>query len=194
MDLFQAYYQTPFIFRLGLLAGFLAAVAGIERAVRGKSAGRWREYLVWCAFGVAGGLFGVAVDLVTFHMSPAYFELGKGISEESLGDALGLGFEAGFLAGMVVGGLFLWAARPGLEYGRIALHLAWPVGLGLLGAILNPVVLRLDLIFALQDMLAVLSAPQAERFVTVAQIHLGLYAGGFVGMVVGMARLFATRR
>ncbi len=193
MDLIRTYYQTPFILRLGVLLAFLAAVAGIELAVKGKAAGRWREYQVWFVFGLVGGLVGMAVDLVTYNLSPAYFELGKGIVDASLGDALGLGFEAGFLVGMVVGGLFLWAGQPGLGYRRIAVHLVWPVGLGLLAAIVNPLFLRLDLIFAKQGAFAGLTVHQAERFVTVAQVHVGVYAGGLLGTVVGLISIRMAR-
>src|SRR5690606_16474644 len=116
--------RVSFIERLGLAVVFVATASGVELALRGRRATRWRSALVLAACGSLGAALGCAIDLLTSTLGPAYFAVGKG-----LGDApgltlraLGLGAQAGAAAGVIVAAILL--LRAGRRLSRIELRSA----------------------------------------------------------------------
>jgi len=186
-------YSIPFGVRLlGLCLAF-AGIALAERWLRQGRATRAQEYPFWLASALAAGLLGSLVDLVTSHLSREYFVLGKGLPEASASAVASLGFEAGVVAGAVVGGLLLWAdnPRPGraqLGPWRLARELLWPLGLALA---LAPVGALLGWLLSGSfpaDWRASLG-PAAPRFALVWGAHAGVYLGALVGTLIGVVRV-----
>ncbi len=187
--------------RLGVLVLLMAIVAGIDWRRNGAAATKWREYAFLLAAGLLGGLIGIGNDLITLTISPDYFVLGKGIpaGDYFRGHVVSLGFQAGLLMGMLVGGIYLIANNPKPNRCSLPLiHLfrfALPpilaaIALVPIGALL---ICRWDpLSFRAPSQLGDLLTPiQATRFLTVWGMHLGIYAGGLLGTINGV---FATRR
>lgn len=153
------------------------------------------------AAGSLGGLVGIANDLITSTISPDYFAIGKGIPRDDHFrlDVVSLGFQAGLLMGMLVGGIYLIANNPKPNRGRLPyLHLfrfALPpiVAAIVLVPIVSLLICRWDpLKFSARSQLGdLLTATQIASFLAVWGMHLGLYAGGLLGTVYGV---FAIRR
>jgi hypothetical protein len=187
--------------RLGVLAMLMSIVAGIDWRRNGAAATKWREYAFLLAAGLLGGLIGIANDLITSTISPDYFVIGKGIPADGYFrlHVVSLGFQAGLMMGMLVGGIYLIANNPKpnrrslplVQLFRFALPpILTAIALAPLGALL---IGRWDpLNFRSPSQLGNLLNPtQATRFLTVWGMHLGIYAGGLLGTFYGV---FAIRR
>ena len=166
-----------------------------ERAVR------WREYLFLVLAGIAGGTFGIINDQITVAISPEYFALGKGIeqSDRFRLDVALLGFQAGCVAGMVIGSAFLLSNQP--RNGKPPLPLRELFGLArypLASAVGTvPLTVLVSLQFDPLDFRPVLeemfSQAKVTRVLAVWGIHAGLYLGGALGTVLAISRI-ARRR
>jgi hypothetical protein len=183
--------------RLLLALGFLASVSGIELAVRGRSATRWRSSIALIVCGAAGAAVGVAVDLLTSSIGPAYFAVGKGLGAgPGLGArALRLGAQAGVAAGVVAGALLLLMARRplgllevGRAFARILAHLGPGLGIGLAIGALVPA----DLVAAAG--FAEVEAADRRGFALAFGAHLGAYGGALLGTLREGRRLAAAAR
>jgi hypothetical protein len=140
--------------------------------------------------GLAGALFAIGNDLITSSISPEYFTIGKGLDDSTAPCVSGLAFEAGFLAGIVIGGFFLMAnnPRPGLpqlSYSKLAEHLKYPLLLAIAAALVSGILNGLDPLGLEQQIGFVKPAEKVARFLLVSRIHLGLYAGALVGTIAG---------
>ena len=187
--------------RLVLLLALMTVAAAADLWWYRERAVRWREYLFLVVAGLAGGTFGVINDQITATISAEYFELGKGIeqSQRFFQEVALLGFQAGCVAGMVIGSAFLLANQP--RSGKAAIPLPELFGLvryplGLAVGMVPPAVLvslqfdPLDLQPVLEEMI---SQDQVRRVLTVWGIHAGLYLGGALGTVLAISRI-ARRR
>jgi hypothetical protein len=192
----------PFGWRLAILAGLLAAAAGVELRLRGRRAERWREYLFLSAAGLAGGVVGATNDLVTSSISPEYFALLKGIPAGGgfTEGVVALGFQAGFTAGAIGAGLLLIAnrprpARPALACRRLV-RPALRAGAAavLAGILLGAAACLLPGVEPWGAEAAGLSPPAARRLEIAASIHLGLYAGLLGGVIWGVLSIRRARR
>ncbi len=190
--------DVPFEVRLAVLLGLLVVVAAADRALRGRAATRWREYLVLLAFGLVGCAVGVGVDQITSRVSPEYFVYGKGLDAGPGLDRaiLVLSLEAGCSAGLVLGALLLVAnPEPGPPWSLVT-HIVWPVLLGVALAPLGAAVCGALDPFGLDRLLVgLVEDPAARRgFVLVQGAHTGLYLGALVGTILAMLRVRRGRR
>jgi hypothetical protein len=187
--------DIPFSLRLAVLLVALATVAALERWKRGPEATRWREYSFLLGAAVVGAVFGASFDQISLSLSPAYFELGKGIE---VGDGFRLrvttlGAQAGFVAGLILGGMLLMANNPrpglkGLPYRRLATHV-FPVPLAAL--VLAPFGAVFMYIYSPDLEIAANVLPS---FLTVWGLHCGLYLGALVGVVFAVSGVRRERR
>ena len=194
---------VEFFGRLALLGGLLALGAAWDVRRRGSAATRPRDYGLLVLIGLLGGLFGACFDQVSVTVSPEYFALGKGL-EPVAGSlrvaAAGLGFQAGFVGGLAVGGVLLVtnAERPGLPRvapRRLLALLGWPAAAALGGAALGGLALGpLDPLGLDQELRGLLAAAgRRAAFATVWGAHAGLYAGALAGTAIAVVRLRRAR-
>jgi hypothetical protein len=178
--------MPAFAWRLAILVLALSLAATIEWYFRRSRATRWREYLLLLGCGFMGACFGMSVDLVTANVSPEYFWLGKGIDsgETFWPDVLQLGFQAGFIAGAISGGVLLvansaYAGFASLTLTQLVRYLPWMMLVAIAGAGLGALVLPgWDLMRLREQLTRTLSDEEMKRFMIVWSVHLGLYAGG----------------
>jgi len=191
----------PLFWRLGLLLALMVTVAWIDWRRHAAQATKWREYSFLLATGLFGGLLGIAIDQVTATISSDYFVLGKGIPA---GDGFrlrvaGLGFQAGLLMGMLVGGVYLMANNPKPDRRSLPLPQLFRFALPpiLAAIVLVPVaamaVCRWDPLNWTHEFSGLRTPAEITRFLAVWGIHLGLYAGGLFGTVYGVMRIRRTR-
>ena len=197
----MSFYDIPFVQRLLLLVLLASVVVAWDLRRRGREARRWTEYLFLLGSGGAGAVFGVLNDLVTSHVSPEYFTLGKGIAagEGFVGRVVQLGAEAGFVAAVVAAGLYLLAnnprrGRPSLPYRRLVrLSLRTLAVAAMSGAALGAVVF-----LAVPEDLSPgsgeeLSPTVRHGYLVVWSIHLGLYLGLGAAVVWGLTTIIRGR-
>jgi hypothetical protein len=187
--------------RLLLLVSLMALIAWLDWRRHSTRATRWREYGFLLAAGLWGGLMGVAIDQFTATLSPEYFLYGKGIPAGQ-GFRLRvaeLGFHAGLLAGVVIGGSYLLANnpkpdRPGLPIRRLFRFALYPI---LFAIVLSPVGAIAAFCrdpFSYRSQLGdVLDPPQIRAFLAVWGAHVGIYAGALFGTVWGIVRIRRIR-
>lgn len=187
--------------RLAALLLLMSIVAAIDWWRNRAAATRWREYSFLLAAGFLGGLIGVANDLVTSAISPDYFVVGKGIpaDEHFRVHVVSLGFQAGLVMGMLIGGVYLIANNPSRHRSRLSMlrlfRFALPPVLAavLCAPIVSWLISRWDpLNFRSPEQLGAILAPiQISQFLAVWGLHLGMYAGGLLGTVFAV---FAIRQ
>ena len=175
--------DIPYSYRVVALLAAMAVMAGVDRYRKGAQAVRHLEYGYILCCGIVAGALGAANDYFTSNLSPEYFILGKGL-ESAGAKAVMLGAEAGFSAGVIAGGLCLFAVgarRP--SWRRMLQALAVPVGGALAaGAICGLTCAGLDPMNWSATLSDMMTAEQLARFRRVWWIHTGLYAGLTVGL------------
>jgi hypothetical protein len=161
---------------------------------------RWKEYGAWVVMSALGAGFGACNDLLTSRVSAHYFELGKGLSSVDhhrfVRDVADLGARAGCSAGLLLGGVLLFAntARttlPSLRVVELLAHALVPIALA---AALAPIVAfstNWDVQGLRDELRQVLSEPDVEAFLLVQRAHAGAYIGAALG--TGMACLSVLR-
>ena len=190
------------LWRLLILVLLMALVAWLDWRRRGPEATRWREYVFLLLAGLIGGIIGIANDHITATISPEYFFIGKGIA---LGDGFRrhvteLGFHAGLLAGVVIGGAFLMANNPKPNRSRLSAKKLLRFALyPILGALIlvplgSVLAYYFDPLNFSSDLSEALSPEQIGRFLAVWGVHLGLYAGGLVGAMTAVLGIRRIRR
>lgn len=190
--------DIPFSYRVVVLLGLMALVAGIDRYRRGAESIKHLEYMFILFSGIIGCTVGGVNDFVTSGISPDYFILGKGLSAENVRvEAVLLGAKSGFSAGVIGGAICLFSLgkkRP--EFGLMYRLLALPVVCAVIAGVTATACLGgLDPANLSAQVSGLVGADQMARFLRVWWIHTGLYAGlalGLAGMVVLVRR--RTRR
>jgi hypothetical protein len=189
-----------FFARLALLVLLMAVIAAIDAWRNRAKATRWREYSFLLAAGLLGAAVGVVNDHFTSTLSPEYFLIGKGLSLEHFRlQVTLLGFQAGFSAGVILGCGYLLAnnprpGRPSLPMRQLFRLALYPL---LAAALVVPMTAAtaclFDVLRLLPDLRATLAAlltpAQMFRFRIVWAIHLGLYLGGLLGGIRGIAKV-----
>jgi hypothetical protein len=173
-------------------------VAAVDVWRNRAQAAKYREYAFVLIAGIAGGLLGLANDLITSSISPEYFTLGKGLAEGGdLRWRAGLfGLKEGLSAGIIGGAVCLFAcARKRSLTAAQARRLLGGLWMPLSGAVLIGLALprlagRLDPLGISASLSSLLNADQIIRFRQVWWTHTGLYAG----TVTGLAALIMRRR
>jgi hypothetical protein len=196
-------YEVPFWTRGIAVLSALVLVAAVERVVVGAQARRWKEYGVWVVMGALGAGFGACNDLVTSRVSPHYFELGKGLSrvdpQQFVRDVADLGARAGCSAGLLVGGLLLFAntARRSLPSLRVVDLLAHALVPMALAAAVAPIVAfstDWDVQGLHDELRLVLSESEVDAFLFVQRAHAGAYIGAALGTALACLSVFRSRR
>jgi len=194
--------DVPYGYRVAALAVFATAVVGVDLLrTRGRST-RLPEYGVLLLAGLMGAAYGVLNDWITSSISSDYFALGKGIARGGTlqRDAMILGGQAGFSAGVIVGAVWLYVAAKRhdavpMHRAMLILRVAWlPLLLAGVFAVLLPATVgALDTRGFREALADRLSASQIDRFLLVWWAHLGAYTGGIAGAVIGAMRLWQRR-
>ena len=175
--------------RLGILLVVLCLSAGFERWQKGAGASRWREYLFLLLGGLVGSGLGAGVDQVSSQIGPEYFVFAKGIAPGAtfaLKVTL-LGLQAGFVGGLVAAGIALWLNGLRAEPWSLT-RLGWVVPWSLAGALVLAwpgawLGTQLSVASELEDILK----PDRLRALRAAWgLHLGVYAGALVGLLLGL--------
>jgi hypothetical protein len=196
-------YEVPFWMRGIAVMVALLLVAAVERVVVGPRAQRWKEYGAWVVMSALGAVFGACNDLVTSRVSVHYFELGKGLSNvdhhQFVRDVADLGARAGWSAGLLLGGLLLFAnsVRRSLPRLRIVALLAHAMVPFALAAALAPVVAfstDWDVQGLGDELRRVLSDSDVDGFLFVQRAHAGAYVGAALGTIVGCLSVLRSRR
>lgn len=188
------------VWRIPLLGAFLVAGVIYDRWRHGTEGRRAKEYGLLLGCGLLGALVGVLQDLISLRVSADYFVFGKGIERD--GDftrqVLLMGSYAGFVAGLVLGGLLLLVNQPRpnravLGY-RALLKRGVPRTLGpaLLGV---PAGFGLGPSSPLRTQVGKnLLPPEAlEPFLQVWGMHYGLYGGALLGVGWALASVWRAR-
>jgi hypothetical protein len=186
---------------LGALVALMTVVAWIDWRRHGERATRWREYSFLLVAGILGGLFGVAIDQLTSTISPEYFIFGKGIPNDAAFrlHVVTLGFQAGFVMGILVGGIYLLANNPrpdrmSLSYVHLFRFAVAPLMGAIVAAPISAVVVgHSDPLNLAQQFRDVMSPKEINHFRLVWGIHLGLYAGGTMGAALGVMQIRRSR-
>ncbi len=181
--------EIPYGARVAALVVLMATVATVERVRLGSRATRWREYTFVLVAGLATGLFGMANDLLTSSLSPGYFVIGKDLPAATLpGAAMLLGLKAGFSSGAIAAAICVWAATrrsasPPMPLRDLARMLWRPFLLAVaLAAVFALVLSSADPLDLRGRIGPLLTENQADRFLRVWWIHLGLYLGLLLGL------------
>lgn len=191
-----------FLVRVSILCAVLGALALFDWLRHRQLATRWREYVFLLLCGFAGGVFGICVDAFTASGSPEYFWLGKDAPDDDRfwPRVFALGFQAGFFAGTIIGGLLLVANSmnrrlPALPMSRLFRYVPWIVVAAVAVATAAGLFLpKWDPLNLQEQMSRTLTPDELRRFMSVWAIHLGLYCGGCVGTVVSFALIWRARR
>ncbi len=185
-----------------LACAFLALASAIELALRGRKAWRWKGSLILIGCALLGAGCGTLIDVLHVRLSPDYFVHGKGLAPGPglHAAAATLGARAGTGAGVLVGVVLTYCARPAREraplpltrVARIALQpLAYAACGGLLGLALGfgPMPVRWIGGYATR-----VDAASRSAFLAVWAAHLGLYLGLGLGTLRALASLRRVQR
>ncbi len=189
------------LWRLPLLLALMAVVAWIDWRRYAERATKWREYGFLLAVGLLGGMLGAAIDQITATVSPEYFVIGKGIARDEYFrlQVAAFGFQAGLVAGMVIGGVLLIANNPRpdrlcVPMRRLFRFATWSICAALAAAPFGCfVATRWDPLGLANDVRDMMSPAAIAQFLAVWGIHLGLYVGGAVGAIWGVVRIRRLR-
>ena len=173
-----------FIWRLLFLTVLLALIAWWDYRRLGPAARRWQEYLFLYSAGAFAALLGALNDVYTVSVSPDYFISGKGLEA---GDglilrAMGLGAQAGFVAGVILAACLLMRYRYAF-WSDLARQVVRITCLAVMTALLCRFVLPMYLVDT--DLLSAVPWTNERKlqFVHVWSIHIGLYVGAALGLL-----------
>ncbi len=191
-----------FLARVAILCAVLAALALFDWLRYRQLATRWREYVFLMVCGFAGGIFGICVDAFTATGSPEYFWLGKNFPDDDRfwPRVFALGFQAGFFAGAIVGGLLLLANSvnrplPQLSIPRLGRFVPWTMLAAVIGATAACVAVPpWDPLNLKEQMSRTLTPDELRRFMQVWSIHIGLYCGGAAGTAASFVGVLRQRK
>ena len=188
------------LWRIPLLGVFLIAGVIYDRWRHGAAGRRAKEYSLLLGCGLLGALVGLLQDLISIRVSPDYFVLGKGIEDDAdfTRQVLLLGTYAGFIAGLVLGGLLLLANQPRptratLSYrALLSRGVSRTLGLALAGV---PLGFLIGPGSPLRGQVGRnLLPPEAlERFLQVWGMHYGLYGGAALGVCWALVSVWRSR-
>lgn len=192
--------SVPYHYRLLLLFGLMALVAGFDYWRHPANATKLREYGFLTLSGLIGAAFGILNDQVTCTLSPAYFHYFKNVpyGADFRLQVSAVGFEAGFFAGFFSYGIFLLLnqrrKRP-VSYGRLLTMarypITWAIGLGYTTGLLF---YYFQFPWFADQITAVVPAIEVANFLLVWGIHIGLYLGAVLGIGQGAILLSIGRK
>ena len=109
-----------------------------------------------------------------------------------------LGAKAGFTAGIILGGVLLFAAtaghtHPRYDFRKLAGPIAYPLILAIVFGVLLGFAFRFLSGYSFMPEVEGLSGSESVAFMTVWGIHVGLYLGAAVGLIVGALMILSRR-
>lgn len=196
---------------LGCVVLTLFAIVDLRR--HGHRATRWREYAFLLLVTSVAMLYGALNDQITSLISWEYFYYGKELSNDLGADvppdrlamswtAAKVGMGATWSAGLLVGAALLIAnnprrATPRLSYIELVrtlpLLLIVVIPFSIVGGLLGYIGGLTWTSAGFREMVA-MDYWRPYRFMATFGVHLGAYAGGFVGLVVCVIRVIVQRR
>ncbi len=191
-------FATRFI----LLLGLMLVLSVIDLCLNKGKATRYREYGFILVTGALGAAIGWGNDLITSSISPDYFVLGKGLTEGATlrMEACLYGMQVGFSAGVIGGAISLFAARrksahPPAAYATLFRLLWLPVIGAILFGFLFPILFSgFDPARFAAQLDGVIDSGRISQFLRVWWIHVGLYSGLAVGLLITVSRILAARK
>jgi len=203
MSLLSGLYGVPFWTRAVAVMSALVLIAAIERIVVGAPAQRWKEYGAWIVMSALGAGFGACNDLVTSRVSAHYFELGKGLSsvdpQQFVRDVADFGARAGCSAGLLLGGVLLFAnttrtSLPSLRVVELLAHALVPIALAAALAPIMAFSTDWDVQGLRDELRRVLSESDVDAFLFVQRAHVGAYIGAALGTSMACLSVVRSRR
>jgi len=204
------YTDGGLLSRIAIGTAIFAALAIIDLRKHGRSATRWREYLVLVISVLAALIYGAINDQITVTISPEYFLYGKELAHV-IGDnppmgqlrweAAKVGLKATWTVGLIFGVFLLLANNPYGSLPRlrnrklmmyVPMILLTAAACGVVGGLLGyrGFLIRFDSDF--QDMVAV-NLYRPKRFMCAWGVHLGDYIGGLLGTIAAVAVIIHRR-
>lgn len=179
-----------------LILGIIDYKKNPENPIRAK------EYLFLFSITGIAMLYGIVHDLITYHISPDYYILGKGIESAKDGfnfDVVKLAMIALWSVGLIIGVAFLIANNPKqnvpqLKYPTLYWITLYPLSISIFFAV------SIGILFYFFGMwfhnwLPELANTNAQRrFITTWGIHIGSYLGGLVGLIIAVIRIAILRK
>ncbi|RYZ57888.1 MAG: hypothetical protein EOP07_08605 [Proteobacteria bacterium] len=182
-----AYYDLPVFLRILIAISCLILIMLGEKVLKREKAFRWKGYCLWLVMSVFGLIFGFALDLLTIHLSPEYYRIGKCVAVDNLWlTSLNVGGAAGFLAGALMGGFILMRNKDLVTKSETipwriliptrSIFIMATVGIAI--AYIVPLIVTPS-----PSMSALLTPEQIKPFFQVQQIHAGAYLGAAIGFL-----------
>ena len=193
------YFSLKYRIIAGLM--FFATLGILDLIKNPQNPKRLKEYgFLFSIVGITM-LYGLLHDYITSTISPDYFVLGKGIENATEGfnkDVAILALKATWSAGLAIGVAFLLAnnpskVKPQLKYKTLYQLLIYPLLLSVSAAIVLGIIFNLVVLNFSSPENDLLSPQSYKLFMTVWGIHIGSYAGGLLGIIVGIVRIRILR-
>ncbi|MEM7261235.1 MAG: hypothetical protein AAF488_04535 [Planctomycetota bacterium] len=188
--------DIPFAWRIGALLLISVIAVALDQRRPPEERNRWREYSVLLLCTSLGIAVGIGIDRITVSISPEYFLYGKGIPDGPgfLTRVLLLGAQAGASAGAIGGAVLLIVNRQPHQAFKLLPLATLPI----VGALLLGVAFGLTQHFAapvtLEEADELLAPEAATKFILVWVIHVGIYSGAALGLIVAALRLRGSKR
>ncbi|MEB3210595.1 MAG: hypothetical protein VKL39_04545 [Leptolyngbyaceae bacterium] len=193
----QLMLDIPVHHKFLLLGAFVGAMLLLDLRNPPRKRQRWQSYSFLLGVGIAGAILGIANDLITSSLSSDYFIYFKGIEPDRqfLKNVLTLGTQAGFSGAAVGGGILLLCKPKSKPIQALLPIVKWPFISAIAGGIIFGTLSHLlHWPQTFGDLDGLLTSAQAHRFHTVWLIHIGLYVGALVGLMVISIRLCTTSK
>jgi hypothetical protein len=185
-------FEISYSARLLLLLALMGSVAVYDYCRHKHEATKWKEYSYILACGLIACVYGMANDSITFKISPDYFIYGKSLRGSNLETkVLILGAQAGFVAGLIGGMVFLiFNGKVKAGYWYLFGLLRYPIILACAGGVVFAFLLNgQDPLGYVEIMNEALSPVEVDRFMRVWWAHCGTYLGFVVGVIVAVKKL-----
>jgi hypothetical protein len=191
-----------FKYRLFIGLSLFLVLGIIDYKKNPQSPTKVKEYLFLFSIVGIAMLYGIIHDFITYHISPEYFIMGKGIESAKDGfnfDVVQLAMMALWSVGLIIGVIFLIANNPykkipQLKYSILYRLSLYPVVISFLFAVLTGVFFYffgLDFSDWLVDLEFI---SEKKQFMTTWGIHTGSYLGGIIGLAIAVIRIAILRK
>jgi len=172
---------TDYILRFGALVLFIIALISYD-LIRKKDYTRLKEYSVIFIAAFATGVFGIIIDMLTCRISPEYFRHGKGVN--TVHEIIIMGGLAGISAGFFLTAILVYINRNNDRKFQVLKYLPLCFVLSVLFAAGMGAIRYYWASYRFDDLEILMNPAEIHMFMTVWFVHLGVYAGGVIGVVI----------